>query len=128
MKSNCIYKILLSAACIVILLTPLPSGLAESSEPDNLSMQFHAGGKMPFYQSDDASEDEEKNPVVPRGQTSFSVINLQEPDMKSYRKELWFNVPTRRAFINITPEVQACIDDSRLQEGLVFERGIHISS
>ena len=30
--------------------------------------------------------------------------------MKSYRKELWFEVPTRRAFINITPDVQKCID------------------
>lgn len=28
--------------------------------------------------------------------------------MKSYRKELWFEVPTRRAFINITPQVEAC--------------------
>ncbi len=32
--------------------------------------------------------------------------------MKSYRKELWFEVPTRRAFINITSEVQQCIDES----------------
>ena len=32
--------------------------------------------------------------------------------MKSYRKELWFNVPTRRAFINITPAVQKCIDEN----------------
>jgi len=29
--------------------------------------------------------------------------------VKSYRKELWFNVPSRRAFINITPHVQACL-------------------
>ena len=32
--------------------------------------------------------------------------------MKSYRKELWFNVPTRRAFINITPQVEECLRDS----------------
>jgi len=40
--------------------------------------------------------------------------------MKSYRKELWFEVPTRRAFINITPDVQQCIDESGITEGLVL--------
>ena len=40
--------------------------------------------------------------------------------MKSYRKELWFEVPTRRAFINITPEVQACLLESGIREGLVL--------
>ncbi len=40
--------------------------------------------------------------------------------MKSYRKELWFNVPTRRAFINITPDVQQCIDESGIREGLAL--------
>ena len=43
-----------------------------------------------------------------------------EVSMKNYRKELWFNVPTRRAFINITEEVQQCIDDSGIREGLVL--------
>ena len=38
--------------------------------------------------------------------------------MKSYRKELWFNVPGRRAFINITPQVQECLRASGIQEGL----------
>ena len=32
--------------------------------------------------------------------------------MKSYRKELWFNIPTRRAFINITPDVNDCLRES----------------
>ena len=40
--------------------------------------------------------------------------------MKSYRKELWFEVPTRRAFINITGDVQQCIDESGIKEGLVL--------
>ena len=39
--------------------------------------------------------------------------------MKNFRKELWFNVPSRRAFINITPDVQQCIDESGIREGLV---------
>ncbi|MGD8958840.1 MAG: hypothetical protein PVI27_03260 [Desulfobacteraceae bacterium] len=46
--------------------------------------------------------------------------------MKSYRKELWFNVPTRRAFINITPDVQKCIDESSVSEGLVLVNTKHI--
>ena len=40
--------------------------------------------------------------------------------MKSYRKELWFNVPTRRAFINITPQVEECLRESGVAEGLVL--------
>jgi thiamine phosphate synthase YjbQ (UPF0047 family) len=40
--------------------------------------------------------------------------------MKSYRKELWFQVPSRRAFINITPQVGGCLKESGIQEGLVL--------
>jgi thiamine phosphate synthase YjbQ (UPF0047 family) len=40
--------------------------------------------------------------------------------MKSYRKELWFEVPTRRALINITPQVEACLKESGITEGLVL--------
>ncbi len=40
--------------------------------------------------------------------------------MKSYRKELWFNIPTRRAFINITPEVDECLRESGIIEGLIL--------
>jgi len=46
--------------------------------------------------------------------------------MKSYRKELWFNVLTRRAFITITPDVQKCIDESGISEGLVLVNTKHI--
>mgnify|MGYP000750406375 FL=1 len=40
--------------------------------------------------------------------------------MKSYRKELWFEVPNRRGFINITPTVQQCLAESEIQEGFVL--------
>ncbi len=40
--------------------------------------------------------------------------------MKSYRKELWFEVPTRRAFINIIPDVRRCLAQSGVREGLVL--------
>lgn len=48
--------------------------------------------------------------------------------MKSYRKELWFNTPTRRAFINITPQVQQCVDESGVREGLVLINAMHITA
>jgi secondary thiamine-phosphate synthase enzyme len=48
--------------------------------------------------------------------------------MKSYRKELWFNVPTRRAFINITPQVQEALRESGIQEGLVLVNAMHITA
>jgi secondary thiamine-phosphate synthase enzyme len=48
--------------------------------------------------------------------------------MKTYRKELWFEVPTRRAFINITPDVQNCINESGITEGLVLINAMHITA
>ena len=48
--------------------------------------------------------------------------------MKSYRKELWFNVPTRRAFINITPQVEDCLMESGIKEGLVLVNAMHITA
>lgn len=48
--------------------------------------------------------------------------------MKSYRKELWFNVPGRRAFINITPQVEECLRESGVEEGLALVNAMHITS
>jgi secondary thiamine-phosphate synthase enzyme len=48
--------------------------------------------------------------------------------MKSYRKELWFNVPTRRAFLNITQEVETCLSESTVREGLCLVNAMHITA
>ena len=48
--------------------------------------------------------------------------------MKSYRKELWFNIPTRREFVNITREVEACLRESGIQEGLILVSAMHITA
>jgi secondary thiamine-phosphate synthase enzyme len=48
--------------------------------------------------------------------------------MRSYRKELWFNVPGRRAFINITPQVEECLGESGISEGLVLVNAMHITA
>lgn len=48
--------------------------------------------------------------------------------MKSWRKELWFNVPTRRAFINITPQVDAELAESGVREGLCLVNAMHITA
>jgi secondary thiamine-phosphate synthase enzyme len=48
--------------------------------------------------------------------------------MKSYHRELWFDVPTRRAFINITPEVEKCLADSGIREGLCLVNAMHITA
>lgn len=45
--------------------------------------------------------------------------------MKSYRKELWFNIPGRRAFVNITPQVEACLQESGIEEGLILAKTKH---
>jgi secondary thiamine-phosphate synthase enzyme len=48
--------------------------------------------------------------------------------MKSYRKELWFNVPARRAFINITHQVEECLKESKIREGLCLVNAMHITA
>ncbi len=48
--------------------------------------------------------------------------------MKSYRKELWFNVPSRMAFVNITPQVEDCLRTSGIREGLVLVNAMHITA
>lgn len=48
--------------------------------------------------------------------------------MKSYRKELWFNIPSRRGFLNITPKVKGCLDESGIREGLILVNAMHITA
>ncbi len=48
--------------------------------------------------------------------------------MKSLTKELWFDVPTRRAFINITPQVEELVTQSGIQEGLCLVNAMHITA
>jgi len=48
--------------------------------------------------------------------------------VKSYRKELWFEVPTRRAFVNITSQVETCLRESGVKEGLVLVNAMHITA
>jgi secondary thiamine-phosphate synthase enzyme len=48
--------------------------------------------------------------------------------MKSFRKELSFQVPARRGFVNITPDVEACLRESNVREGLVLVNAMHITA
>ena len=48
--------------------------------------------------------------------------------MKSYRKELWFEVPTRRALVNITSQIASCLDESGIREGLALVNAMHITA
>jgi secondary thiamine-phosphate synthase enzyme len=48
--------------------------------------------------------------------------------MKSYRHELWFEIPQRRGFVNITPDVERCLADSGIQEGLLLVNAMHITA
>ncbi len=48
--------------------------------------------------------------------------------MKHFRKELWFNLPKRRGFVNITDHIEACIAESGIREGLVLVNAMHITA
>ena len=59
------------------------------------------------------------------GNETFSGKNKY---MKSYRKELWFEITQRRELINITPQVEAVVSESGVQEGLCLVNAMHISA
>ena len=48
--------------------------------------------------------------------------------MKTYRKELWLNVPQRMGFVHITPQVEACLRESGIEEGLLLCNAMHITA
>jgi secondary thiamine-phosphate synthase enzyme len=48
--------------------------------------------------------------------------------MKHYRKELWFHVPARRGFFNITGQVEECLRESRIRNGLALVNAMHITA
>jgi len=48
--------------------------------------------------------------------------------MKSYRKELWFDVNGRRGFVNITAQVDKCLKESGISEGLILVNAMHITA
>lgn len=48
--------------------------------------------------------------------------------MRSYRRELWFEVRGRRGFVNITPQVMECLEESGVTEGLVLVNAMHITA
>jgi secondary thiamine-phosphate synthase enzyme len=53
---------------------------------------------------------------------------MQEILMKSYRKELFMNVNARRGFVNITGQVQACLRESGILEGMLLVNAMHITA
>jgi len=48
--------------------------------------------------------------------------------VKSHRKELWFEIPAPRGFVNITPQVEQAVEESGVQEGLVLVNAMHITA
>jgi secondary thiamine-phosphate synthase enzyme len=56
------------------------------------------------------------------------IQNVNEKTMKSYRKELWFDIKNRREFINITPNVNQCLRESGIIEGLCLVNAMHITA
>ena len=48
--------------------------------------------------------------------------------MKTFRRELWFEIPTRRGFINITGQVQDCLGESGIRDGIVLVNAMHITA
>jgi secondary thiamine-phosphate synthase enzyme len=49
-------------------------------------------------------------------------------NLKSFRKELWFNIPERRAFVNITSQVETCLRESGIREGILLCNAMHITA
>ncbi len=60
--------------------------------------------------------------------SSRSIVIRSYGLMKSYRKELWFNTPHRRDFINITGEIEQCVAESGVKEGMCLVNAMHITA
>jgi secondary thiamine-phosphate synthase enzyme len=48
--------------------------------------------------------------------------------MKTYREELWFQLPSRRGYVNITPDIEKCLRESGIKEGLLLCNAMHITA
>lgn len=59
---------------------------------------------------------------------SWPKLLFWEVFVKSFRKELWFNIPSRRGFVNITPQIADCLRESNVKEGLVLVNAMHITA
>ena len=57
----------------------------------------------------------------------ITVIKMEQA-MKNLRKELWFKVPNRRGFVNITSLVREALQKSGIQEGLILVNAMHITA
>ena len=55
-------------------------------------------------------------------------VSIPRAAVKSYRKELWFDAPRRRALINITEDVEKCLAESEVREGLCLVNAMHITA
>ena len=68
--------------------------------------------------------------IAPRARTRCTAPGLavHNGKVKSFRRELWFEVPGRRAFLNITREVEDCLRESGVKEGLVLVNAMHITA
>jgi secondary thiamine-phosphate synthase enzyme len=64
--------------------------------------------------------------AIPEYFRIFAKSNVN--NMKSYRKELWFDIASRRELINITHYAQQCIDESGVKEGLILINAMHITA
>lgn len=56
------------------------------------------------------------------------MLAVKKEMMKSYRKELWFHIPSRRGFVNITSQVEEAVRDSGIKEGMVLVNAMHITA
>jgi len=98
-------------------------------EQDNASSGHNdlrpAGGPIPF----DRMNRQEKE-IAPASCMSIEAAGtmLSSTIMKSYREELWFETKTRRAYINITPHVEAAVKKSGIREGLILVNAMHITA
>ena len=79
-----------------------------------------------FVMSEGAAEAQQVSFYLTQGSTCYFC--LKEGSMKTYRKELWFEVSARRAFVNITPKVEECLRESGIREGLALVNAMHITA
>ena len=67
-------------------------------------------------------------PLLTAAEANDAFIRLHGGALKSYRKELWFEITSRRGFVNITGKVSECLKESGIREGLALVNAMHITA
>ena len=95
---------------------------------DELRRLHHHAAARHRMGGDGQSDDSRAEDFPTAEKSSSRELTRHVAAMKSFRQELWFNIPERMDFVNITPQVEKCVRESGVREGLCLVNAMHITA